>query len=121
MKPRSVSASTLFLIPLVLATTAALGDALPGSQFEPADGQAKAAALLSRPPLIGAAPGDRPVTSPSTAPASTDAQAQAAALLSRPRTGPTVLEVAPAKRVAAVSSADGHQRAAALLSRQQTS
>ena len=105
--------SQLFLIPLLLATSAAVGDALPASSaHEWVDGQVQAAALLSRPQTVGTV-----ARSPSSASTTTDAQAMAAALLSRPRTGVTT-QAAPVSSV--LSSADGHARAAALLSRART-
>lgn len=104
--------SRLLLIPMILATTAALG--------EPADGQARAAALLSRPQSIGTEQNDS-VSSPSLASPSIDGQAKAAALLSRPSTesaAPThVTVVLPSHTW---MSADGQTQAAALLNRPRT-
>jgi hypothetical protein len=99
LKPR------LLLLPMILATTAAMGDTLPGS---PADSHAQAAALLSRPQIVGSMPADRSVSSPSTATEPTDAQALAAALLSRPRMETPAQATVPAK--AASRSADGQAR-----------
>ena len=108
--------SRLLLLPLILATTAAMGDALPSSSSQWAtDGHAQAAALLSPPQIVGSGHADRSVSSPSTATEPTDAQALAAALLSRPRTETPVQATVPVK--AASRLADGQARAAALLSR----
>ena len=103
--------SRLLLIPMILATTAALG--------EPADGQTQAAALLSRPQSIGT---ERisPVSSPSLA-SPIDGHTRAAALLSRPTT-----ESAAQAHVTVIlpsntwMSADGQTQAAALLNRPRT-
>ena len=105
--------SRLLLIPLILATTAAMGDPLPA---EPADGQAQAAALLSRPQTLGISNADGPVSSPSRS--STDGQASAAALLSRPQTeGTAKVDVTVRHTSQPGLSVDGQAKAAALLSR----
>lgn len=105
--------SRLLLLPMILATTAAMGDALPSSSST--DGHAQATALLSRPQIVGSVPADHSLSSPSTPTEPTDAQALAAALLSRPRTETPVQATVPVK--VASRSADGQARAAALLSR----
>jgi hypothetical protein len=70
----------LLLMPVILATTAAIADTEAFTPSRRADAQAQAAALLSGPHASGAN-ADR-MRSPSPASATADAQAQAAALLS---------------------------------------
>ncbi len=101
--------SRLLLIPMILAAGAALG--------EPADGQARAAALLSRPQTIGTELND-PVSSPPLASSSTDGHSRAAALLSRPTAQSAARpEVIVGHASGAGISVDGHMKAAALLNR----
>jgi hypothetical protein len=104
----------LLLIPLILATSAAIADTQATAPAIRADAQAQAAALLSRPHTSGGVKADA-VHLPSPSPASTmaDAQAQAAALLSGVR---------PASQVGAFAGVveprpivDAQAQAAALL------
>jgi hypothetical protein len=114
MKTASISRkSTLFLVPMLLATSAAMGDSVP------ADAQAQAASLLSRPYSIGTASAG-PAFSASVKSSSTDGQAKAAALLSRPRTDVGAPTAVVTHLSGAVRSADGQSQAAALLSRPRT-
>jgi hypothetical protein len=114
--------SRLILLPMILATTAALADPLDGSspRSQPTDAHAQAAALLSHPPTLATSSADGAGRSASVttsvATESTDSQAQAAALLSRPQT-----TVTSERKVGSVSfraaSMDAQAQAAALLSR----
>jgi hypothetical protein len=54
----------LLLIPMILVTTAAIADAQTLATSTPADAQAQAAALLSRPHALGAAKADARSLSP---------------------------------------------------------
>ena len=114
MKTASISRkSVLFLVPMLLATSAAMGDNVPAI-----DAHGQAAALLSRPYSVGTASAG--AFSASVKSSTTDGQAKAAALLSRPRTNAGApIEVA-ARLSGAVRSADGQSQAAALLSRPRT-
>ena len=104
----------LLLIPMILTTTAAIADAQTAAPSSPADAQAQAAALLSRPHALGAATVEARSPSTSTVPTTMDAHQSAAALLSGAR---------PRYRVNAVSAvaessgprADAQAQAAALL------
>ncbi|HKQ13069.1 MAG TPA: hypothetical protein VJT80_06515 [Steroidobacteraceae bacterium] len=104
----------LLLMPMILATSAAIADTQATAPSSRADAQAQAAALLSRPHTSAGVKADE-VHLPAPSPVSTtaDAQAQAAALLSgvRPasqvRAYPRVVEQRPAL--------DAQARAAALL------
>jgi hypothetical protein len=105
----------LFLMPVILVTTAAIADTQATAPSIRADAQAQAAALLSRPHTSKADEVRSP--SPSLTSATADAHAQAAALLSGLRTGsqvrafPRVVELSGTR-----PSADAHAQAAALLS-----
>jgi hypothetical protein len=108
----------LILMPLILATTAAIADTRGTAPLNRADAQAQAAALLHRPHTSGGVKTDE-VRSPSPSLVSTtvDAQAQAAMLLSGVRPGrqvkafPRVVEPTATR-----PSADAQAQAAALLS-----
>jgi hypothetical protein len=76
--------SHLLLIPMILATSAAIGAPLRTS-LESWDAQTQAAALLSRPHTLGTSKANGPLRALSRALVSADAQASAATLLSRPR------------------------------------
>lgn len=107
----------LLLMPVILATTAAIADTQATAPSNRADAQAQAAALLSRPHT--SAEKTEEVRSPSSSLVSTtaDAQAQAAMLLngvrpeSQVRAFPRVVEPTDTR-----PSADAHAQAAALLS-----
>lgn len=101
----------LLLIPMILATSAAIADAQTKAPSVPADAQAQAARLLSRPHAIGTVKAD--ARSLSSSPASTplDAHQSAAALLSGARSKNRVNAVS-----AVAESADAQAQAAALLS-----
>jgi hypothetical protein len=75
----------LFLIPMILATSAAIADAQTTAASVPADAQAQAAALLSRPQAIATVKADARSLSPSPVSAPLDAHQSAAALLSGAR------------------------------------
>jgi hypothetical protein len=108
----------LLLMPVILATTAALADTQATAPSNRGDAQAQAAALLSRPHTSGAANAAR-VHSPSPSPASAtaDAQAQAAVLLSGRRTGNQVRAfTSVVEPSGARTSVDAHAHARALLS-----
>lgn len=104
--------SRLLLIPMILATTAALA--------EPADGQARAAALLSRPQSTAVQASD-PVRAPSVTSSAVDGQASAAALLSRP-TAENAAQTHATVALPSVASmaSDGQTQAANLLNRPRT-
>jgi hypothetical protein len=105
--------SRLFLIPAILATTAAFGapaDALSG----PLDAQAQAAALLSHPRTSGSSYAHEPVPAHSSASAPVDAHARAAALVSGVRIGHDANAAVNVSRSAV--ALDAQARAAALLS-----
>ena len=104
----------LFLIPLILTTTAAIADAQTTAPSVRADAQAQAAALLSRPQALRAAKVETRMLSPSTASSPLDAHASAAALLSGARTRDRFNTVA--KSTGARVSTDAQAQAAALLS-----
>jgi hypothetical protein len=104
--------SRLFLIPAILATTAAFGttaDALSA----PLDAQAQAAALLTHPRASAPSYALEPAPAHSTASAGLDAHARSAALLSGVRIGQDAKTVVNVTRSAIAS--DAHARAAALL------
>jgi hypothetical protein len=108
----------LFLMPVILATTAAIADTQATASSSRADAQAQAAALLSRPQTSAGVKADE-MRASSSSPVSTsaDGQAQAVALLSglRPAT-----QVRSFPRIAEPSnnqpSADAQAQAGALLS-----
>jgi hypothetical protein len=104
----------LLLIPMILATTAAIADAQTTAPSTPADAQAHAAALLSRPHALGAAKADARSLSPSSVSDALDAHESAAALLSgaRPRNRVNAVAAIAGARV----STDAQAQAAALLS-----
>lgn len=107
----------LLLIPMILATSAALADAQTSVPFAPADAQAQAAALLSGPHAIGTVKADARPLSQSPASAPLDAHQSAAALLSGARPKNQVNAVsAVAQSTDAGVSMDAHAQAAALLS-----
>ena len=104
----------LFLIPIILSTTAAFADAQTAAPSTPADAQAQAAALLSRPHTLGAA--KAVARSLSHVPA-VDAHEHAAALLSGARSIHRVNAVsAVADSPDAQASTDAQAQAAVLLS-----
>ena len=108
----------LLLMPVILATTAAIADTRASVPSRRADAQAQARALLSRPHTSGRVKADE-VRSPSPTPASVtaDAQAQAAALLSGRRTGNQVAAFSSVVEPSGARiSADAHSHAGALLS-----
>jgi hypothetical protein len=107
----------LLLMPVILATTAAIADTQSTARSTRGDAQAQAAALLSRPHTPVAVQADE-VRSPSPSAASTtgDAQAQAAALLSGVRPGRQVGAFPRVVPSATRPSGDAHAQAAALLS-----
>ena len=95
--------SPLFLLPAILATTAALADA-----------QTQAAALLSRPPTSVIVRLER---SPSASETAIDAHASAAALLSGHRIARQAMVSSPVREPSyGKMPADAQSRAAALLS-----
>ena len=105
--------SRRFLLPAILATTAAFG-ASAAAFSAPSDAHAAAAALLSRPQSSGSSYAHEQAPAYSSALTAADAQAQAAALLNGVRPGQgakTTANVTPS----AVAS-DAHAQAAALLS-----
>jgi hypothetical protein len=105
----------LLLIPMILATSAAIADAQTTTPSGPADAQAQAAALLSRPHAVGAVKADARSPSPLSAPL--DAHQSAAALLSGARSKNRVNAVsAVAESPDARVSTDAQAQAAALLS-----
>jgi hypothetical protein len=104
--------SRLFLIPAILATTAAF--AAPAAELSAApDAQAQAAALLSRPETSASSHAREPAPAHSTASAAPDAHARSAALLSGVRIGQDAETVVNVTRSAV--ALDAHARAAALL------
>lgn len=108
----------LLMMPVILATTAAIADTAAIAPSRRADAQAQAAALLSRPHTSGGVNADevRP-PSPSPASATADAQAQAAALLSGRRTGNQVKAFSSVGEPSGARiSVDAHAHARALLS-----
>jgi hypothetical protein len=105
--------SRLFLIPAILATTAAFGapaDALSA----PLDAQAQAAALLNHPQTSASSYAREPTPAHASASATVDAHARAAALLSGVRIGQDTEAGVNVTRSAVAS--DAQARAAALLS-----
>lgn len=111
MKPKS----RFLLIPVILATSSAMGDSLSTCTFSRSDAQAQAAALLS---------GTRTTTrsgatrSSSQASRSGDAQSQAAALLSGTQAAKKSAAAASSSRPS--RSGDAQAQAAALLAGPQT-
>jgi len=104
--------SRQFLIPAILAATAAFGapaDALSA----PLDAQAQAAVLLSHPQSSAASFAREPAPARSSASATVDAHARSAALLSGVRIGQDATTVVNVTRSAV--ALDAHARAAALL------
>ncbi len=107
----------LLLIPMILATTAAIADAQATAPSTPADAHAQAAALLSGPRALGAAKSDARSLSPSSVSDALDAHESAAALLSGARPRNRVNAVAAiADSTGARVSTDAQAQAAALLS-----
>jgi cell division septum initiation protein DivIVA len=107
----------LFLIPMILATSAAIADAQTTAPSVQADAQAQAAALLRPAHAIGTVKADTRPLSPSPASAPIDAHQSAAALLSGARSKNQVNAVsAVAQSPDAGVSTDAHAQAAALLS-----
>jgi hypothetical protein len=105
----------LLLIPMILATSAAIADAQTTAPSAPADAQAQAAALFSRPHAIGTVKADARSPSPVSAPL--DAHQSAAALLSGTRSKNRVNAVSEvAESPDARVSTDAQAQAAALLS-----
>lgn len=111
----------LLLLPVILATTAALADTEASTTSRRSDAQVQAAALLSGPHASGVNADRVRSPSPSSASATSDAQAQAAALLS----GRTGNQAKAASSVVEPSggriSMDAQAHARALLSGSQTS
>jgi hypothetical protein len=104
----------LFLIPMILATSAAIADAQTTGPSVQADAQAQAAALLRPAHAIGTVKADTRPLSPSPA---LDAHQSAAALLSGARSKNRANAVsAVAQSTDAGVSTDAHAQAAALLS-----
>jgi hypothetical protein len=101
----------LLLIPVILATTAAIADT-PSTFSDRTDAQARAAALLSRPHTPAAA-NSRSNASPVES-TKGDAHARAAALLSPQRTEGATTPVPVARGM--IVNVDAHEHAAALLS-----
>jgi len=107
----------LLLIPMILATSAAIADTPTTAHSAPADAQAQAAALLSRPHAIGTVKADTRSPSPSPVSAPLDAHQSAAALLSGARSKNRVNAVsAVAQSPDARVSTDAQAQAASLLS-----
>jgi hypothetical protein len=105
--------SRLFLIPAILATTAAFG-APADAVSAPLDAHVQAAALLSRPQTSSSSFAHEPAPAYSSALAAIDAQASAAALLSGVHIGygaTTTVNVTRPER-----ALDAHAQAAELLS-----
>jgi hypothetical protein len=107
----------LLLMPVILATTAAIADAQAIAPSSRGDAQAQAAALLSGPHTSGGVKADEVRSrSPSHTSTTADAQAQAAALLSGRRTGNQVNALSSVVEPSGARvSADAHAQAAALL------
>jgi hypothetical protein len=107
----------LLLMPVILATTAAIADTQAAAPSSRADAQAQAAALLSRTHTWAGVKTDE-VRSPSSSLVSTtaDAQAQAAMLLNGVRSGSQVRAFPRVVEPMARPSADAQAQAAALLS-----
>ena len=107
----------LLLIPMILATSAAIADAQTTAPSVPADAQAQAAALLSRPHAIGTGEANTRLLSLSPVSAPLDAHQSAAALLSGARSNNRVKPVsAVTESTDARVSTDAQAQAAALLS-----
>jgi hypothetical protein len=112
----------LLLVPVILATTAALADTQATAPSNRGDAQAQAAALLSRPHTSAVTNTEARSSSPSAVSTTGDAQAQAAALLSGVRSGTQVRTIARVVEPSGTRpSGDAHAQAAALLSGQRTS
>lgn len=112
---------SLLVIPLILATTAAIAEPPRSQLSRSADAQAQAAALLS-PHTFRTSKGDGHRRSPSPASQAMDAHARAAALLSgsrAPRTGNARGSIGQPSNVR--TSGDAHAQAAALLRGSRTS
>src|SRR5688500_14904493 len=107
----------LLLIAMILATSAAIADVQTTAPKTPADAQAQAAALLSRPHALGAAKAEAHSNSPSPVSAPLDAHQSAAALLSgaRSKNGVNAASAVAGSPDARVST-DAQAQAAALLS-----
>jgi hypothetical protein len=107
----------LLLVPMILATTVAIADAQTKAASPPADAQAHAAALLSRPHALGAAKAATRSLAPSPVTAALDAHESAATLLSGGRPINRVnASPATAESSSARASTDAQAQAAALLS-----
>jgi hypothetical protein len=104
--------SRRFLLPAILATTAAFA-ASADALSAPSDASAQAAALLSRPQTSGSSYAHEPVPAHSSALAAADAQAHAAALLSGVQPGNGARTTVNVIRSAV--ALDAHAQAAALL------
>lgn len=110
------------LIPLIFAATAAIADTQTTAPSTPADAQAQAAALLSRPHSVGAPKVEARSHSSSPISAAVDAHESAAALLSGVRPGNRVTAVsAIAEPQRSRASADAQAQAATLLRGSRTS
>jgi hypothetical protein len=109
MKIKQSIALVTLLIPMILATNAAIADA--------PDAQSHAAALLSRPHALVVANAESHSVSPSPESPSLDAHASAAALLSgaRPKRNPVNAVATVAESTAARVSTDSQAQAAAIL------
>jgi hypothetical protein len=106
----------LLLIPMILATTAAIADAQTAAPSTP-DAQAQAGALLSRPHALGAVKADARSLSALSVSDAPDAHESAAALLSGARPANRANAVAAiAESSGARVSTDAQAQAAALLS-----
>lgn len=105
--------SRAFLIPAILATTAAFG-ASADALSSPLDAHAQAAAILSRPQTSGSLSTHELAPASSSALTATDAHARAAALLSGVHVGHGAETAVNASRSAV--ELDSHAQAAALLS-----
>ena len=104
--------SRLFLIPAILATTAAFG-ASADSLSAPLDAHAQAATLLSRPQTSESSYAHEHAPAYSSAFAAADSHERAAALLSGLYVGDDATVVNPIRSAVAL---DAHSQAAALLS-----
>jgi hypothetical protein len=105
------------IIALIFATNVAFADAQTAASSVPADAQAQAAALLSRPHALGTAKIDSRSLSSLSVSERADAHESAAALLSGARPGHRVSTVsAHAELPPARAAKDAQAQAAALLS-----
>jgi hypothetical protein len=108
--------SRLFLIPAMLATTAAVAGTQASALSVPADAQAQAAALLASSHVSGASNVDGQQRSPAPLSRPMDAQASAAALLSGVHKGQTKVSSEIGRPAGARAPQDAQAQAAALLS-----